>query len=162
MTEEKDSRSGADAGSSGSQREDPQRGDRRRRQGRGRRSPQGRGGEAGRERGSGKGRRRRQGSGGQRTQSSGERREGGSGRQRRRRGPNGGQRGRRRGSRGEREDLARQDEALKPAADYAEPRSVFIHQHVRTPASRDYDSSYGQRPNWFVRWEDDFDQGNQR
>lgn len=136
------------------------------RAGRGRRGSRGRRSRADMsERGPGQNQGRRSGGspGGSRSAGEGRKESGGGGRQRRRRGPQGGNR-KRRGNRPQgrrRTDMARQSEALTPDPGYVEPTSVFIYQHIRSSSSRDPDSGLGQRPNWFVRWEDDFDQGNE-
>ncbi len=53
----------------------------------------------------------------------------------------------------------KQEESMAPDPSYVEPTAVFIQQYTRIPSSREYDTGMGQRPNWFVRWEKDFDQG---
>ncbi len=132
------------------------------RAGRGRRGSRGRRPRADMsERGPGQNQGRR--SGGPRSAGEGRKESGGAGRPRKRRGPQGGNR-KRRGNRSQgrrRTDMTRQSEALTPDPGYVEPTSVFIYQHTRSSSHRDPDSGLGQRPNWFVRWEDDFDQGNE-
>lgn len=84
--------------------------------------------------------------------------EGGSELGRRRRGQQGSSRSRRGGGKQD-SPVEKQKKAMAPDSTYVEPAAVFIHQYTRIPSSRDYDTGMGQRPNWFVRWERDFDQG---
>ncbi len=143
----------ADAGS-GSRQEHPRRAGRGRR----RRNPT-------QARGPDKRKNRRHRHSGTESRSLKERKENRGGRNRRR-GPRGGSRrgGRPPGSKGQQglpdTDMAKLNAALAPDPDYVEPTSVFIHHHTRRSYSRDSDASMGQRPNWFVHWEDQFDQGH--
>ncbi len=134
------------------------------RPGRGRRNGQGRG-RRNRNNPQGRGPAQSKGSrpsgGENRSRSREERKEGRGGRNRRP-ADQGGNRSRRGGRRSgpKGADRIKQREALAPDPDYAEPTAVFIHQSTRYAVSREPDYGMGQRPHWFVRWEDDFDQGH--